>query len=86
MVINKELQTEAKNKIADRRPEFVRQESWRYDCLVLENWRKPEGKITRLEKQVSGGTANRQDWLQRTKKSKRSSSIRLAQDTTSFSI
>ena len=38
MVINKEL-VEARKKIADRRPRFLRQESWRYDRLA-ENWRK----------------------------------------------
>jgi large subunit ribosomal protein L32e len=52
MVINKEL-LEARKKIADRRPEFVRQESWRYDRLA-ENWRKPKGKDNKMRKQVSG--------------------------------
>src|ERR1051326_2344523 len=52
MVINKEL-LEARKKIADRRPKFVRQESWRYDRLA-ENWRKPKGKDNKMRKQVSG--------------------------------
>ncbi|MFL6392549.1 MAG: 50S ribosomal protein L32e [Nitrososphaeraceae archaeon] len=52
MVINKEL-VEARKKIADRRPRFVRQESWRYDRLA-ENWRKPKGKDNKMRKQVSG--------------------------------
>ena len=33
MVINKEL-LQLRKKIADKRPEFVRQESWRYDRLA----------------------------------------------------
>jgi large subunit ribosomal protein L32e len=41
MVINKEL-LQARKKISDKRPKFVRQESWRYDRLS-ENWRKPKG-------------------------------------------
>jgi large subunit ribosomal protein L32e len=52
MVINKEL-VEARKKIADRRPRFVRQESWRYDRLA-ENWRKPKGKDNKMRRQVSG--------------------------------
>jgi large subunit ribosomal protein L32e len=52
MVINKEL-LEARKKIADRRPRFVRQESWRYDRLA-ENWRKPKGKDNKMRRQVSG--------------------------------
>jgi large subunit ribosomal protein L32e len=52
MVINKEL-LEARKKISDRRPKFVRQESWRYDRLA-ENWRKPRGKDNKMRKQISG--------------------------------
>jgi large subunit ribosomal protein L32e len=52
MVINKQL-LEARKKIADRRPKFVRQESWRYDRLA-ENWRKPKGKDNKMRKQLSG--------------------------------
>src|ERR1041385_7777052 len=52
MVINKEL-LEARKKIADRRPKFIRQESWRYDRLA-ENWRKPKGKDNKMRKQKSG--------------------------------
>ena len=52
MVINKEL-VEARKKVSDRRPRFVRQESWRYDRLA-ENWRKPKGKDNKMRKQVSG--------------------------------
>jgi large subunit ribosomal protein L32e len=52
MVINKQL-LEARKKIADKRPKFVRQESWRYDRLA-ENWRKPKGKDNKMRKQLSG--------------------------------
>jgi large subunit ribosomal protein L32e len=52
MVINEEL-VEARKKIADRRPRFVRQESWRYARLA-ENWRKPKGKDNKMRKQISG--------------------------------
>lgn len=52
MVINEEL-LRARKKISDRRPRFVRQESWRYNRLA-ENWRKPKGKDNKMRKQVSG--------------------------------
>ncbi|HXG05728.1 MAG TPA: 50S ribosomal protein L32e [Nitrososphaera sp.] len=52
MVINEELLA-ARKKVAERRPRFVRQESWRYDRLA-ENWRKPKGKDNKMRKQKSG--------------------------------
>lgn len=52
MVINKEL-LQARKKVSDRRPKFVRQESWRYDRLA-ESWRKPKGKDNKMRRQVSG--------------------------------
>lgn len=52
MVINEEL-LHARKKVAQRRPKFVRQESWRYDRLA-ENWRKPKGKDNKMRLQVSG--------------------------------
>jgi large subunit ribosomal protein L32e len=52
MVINKEL-LQARKRISDKRPKFVRQESWRYDRLS-EKWRKPKGKDNKMRKQVSG--------------------------------
>jgi len=51
MVINKEL-LQARKKISDRRPKFVRQESWRYDRLA-ESWRKPKGKDNKMRRQLS---------------------------------
>ena len=52
MVINEELLT-ARKTVAERRPKFIRQESWRYDRLA-ENWRKPKGKDNKMRKQKSG--------------------------------
>lgn len=52
MVINEELLA-ARKKVAQKRPSFVRQESWRYDRLT-ENWRKPKGKDNKMRKQKSG--------------------------------
>ncbi|HJU33816.1 MAG TPA: 50S ribosomal protein L32e [Nitrososphaera sp.] len=52
MVINEELLA-ARRKVAERRPKFIRQESWRYDRLA-ENWRKPKGKDNKMRKQKSG--------------------------------
>jgi large subunit ribosomal protein L32e len=51
-MINKEM-LQARKKISDARPKFVRQESWRYDRLA-ENWRKPKGKDNKMRKQFSG--------------------------------
>src|SRR5688500_10020408 len=52
MVINDELLA-ARKKVAQRRPKFIRQESWRYDRLA-ENWRKPKGKDNKMRKQKAG--------------------------------
>lgn len=51
-MINKQM-LEARKKISEARPKFVRQESWRYDRLA-ENWRKPKGKDNKMRKQFSG--------------------------------
>ena len=52
MVINKEL-LQLRKKVAEKRPDFVRQESWRYKKLAT-NWRKPKGKDNKMRRQVSG--------------------------------
>lgn len=52
MVINKDL-LQLRKKIADQRPDFKRQESWRYDRLAP-NWRRPRGKDNKMRQQVSG--------------------------------
>ena len=52
MVINEELLA-ARKKVAQRRPKFIRQESWRYDRLA-ESWRKPKGKDNKMRLQKSG--------------------------------
>lgn len=51
-MINKEI-LQARKKISDARPKFVRQESWRYDRLA-KNWRRPKGKDNKMRKQFSG--------------------------------
>jgi large subunit ribosomal protein L32e len=52
MVINEGLLA-ARKKVSEKRPKFIRQESWRYDRLA-ENWRKPKGKDNKMRKQKSG--------------------------------
>jgi large subunit ribosomal protein L32e len=51
MPINKE-KLELRQQIADKRPDFVRQESWRYKRLHR-NWRKPKGIDNHQRKQKS---------------------------------
>lgn len=55
MPINKES-LELRRKHAQRRPDFVRQESWRYVRLA-ENWRKPKGIDNHQRKQKKGWPA-----------------------------
>lgn len=52
MPINQDL-LRARKKVSATRPNFVRQESWRYIRLA-ENWRKPKGIDNKMRKQVSG--------------------------------
>ena len=52
MVINKEV-LQARKKVSDKRPKFVRQESWRYDRLSP-SWRRPKGKDNKMRLQVAG--------------------------------
>jgi len=53
MPINKE-KLELRQKIASKRPEFQRGESWRYKRLET-NWRKPKGVDSHQRKQKSRG-------------------------------
>ncbi len=55
MPINKEA-LELRRKLAERRPAFIRQESWRY-VRLLENWRKPKGIDNHQRKQKKGWPA-----------------------------
>lgn len=41
------------NEMKRKRPDFVRQESWRY-VRVKENWRKPKGIDSKMRLQVKG--------------------------------
>lgn len=52
MPINKEA-LDLRRRVASRRPDFVRQESWRYDRLA-ETWRKPKGIDNHQRKQKKG--------------------------------
>jgi large subunit ribosomal protein L32e len=44
---------ESRAKVAQHRPKFVRQESWRYDKLKP-TWRKPKGIDNKVRLQVAG--------------------------------
>jgi len=52
LMINKEL-LELRNSVKSRKPEFVRQESWRYK-RVKESWRKPKGIDSHMRLQIKG--------------------------------
>ncbi|KAG2472139.1 MAG: 50S ribosomal protein L32e [Nitrosopumilales archaeon] len=53
MPINKE-KLELRKKISDKRPSFIRPESWRYKRLET-SWRKPKGVDNHQRKQKSRG-------------------------------
>ncbi|MFQ6025381.1 MAG: 50S ribosomal protein L32e, partial [Nitrosopumilaceae archaeon] len=53
MPINKELLSQ-REKVSRHKPEFVRQESWRY-VRISESWRKPKGIDNHQRKQKSRG-------------------------------
>lgn len=44
---------ELRRRIAERRPEFLRQESWRYK-RVKPNWRRPKGIDSKMRLEVKG--------------------------------
>jgi large subunit ribosomal protein L32e len=52
MVSTKEL-LKLRNEIKAHKPDFVRQESWRYK-RVKPNWRKPKGIDSKMRKQKKG--------------------------------
>lgn len=54
MAINKELLA-LRQKSNERRPDFVRQESWRYRRLDADAWRKPKGVDNHQRKQKFRG-------------------------------
>ncbi len=51
-MINKEL-LELRKSVKSRKPEFVRQESWRYK-RIKESWRKPKGIDSHMRLQIKG--------------------------------
>jgi len=53
MTINKELLS-MREKVSSHKPNFVRQESWRYK-RISESWRKPKGIDNHQRKQKSRG-------------------------------
>jgi large subunit ribosomal protein L32e len=55
MPINKEA-LELRKKVSQHRPDFIRQESWRYARLAT-NWRKPKGIDNHQRKQKRGWPA-----------------------------
>jgi large subunit ribosomal protein L32e len=55
MPINKEA-LEIRKKVSQHRPDFIRQESWRYVRLSA-NWRKPKGIDNHQRKQKKGWPA-----------------------------
>jgi large subunit ribosomal protein L32e len=52
VMINKEL-LELRSRVKANKPEFIRQESWRYK-RIKENWRKPRGIDSKMRLQVKG--------------------------------
>lgn len=47
---------ELREKVKSKKPEFIRQESWRYK-RVKTNWRKPKGIDSKMRKEVKGWPA-----------------------------
>lgn len=47
---------ELRRKVKEKKPDFVRQESWRYD-RVDESWRRPRGIDSKMRKEVKGWPA-----------------------------
>jgi len=51
-----EKMVELREKVKSKKPDFVRQESWRY-VRVDEGWRKPRGIDSKMRKEVKGWPA-----------------------------
>lgn len=51
-----EKAVELRKKIKGKKPDFVRQESWRYD-RVDESWRRPRGIDSKMRREVKGWPA-----------------------------
>ncbi|MEM2527447.1 MAG: 50S ribosomal protein L32e [Candidatus Bathyarchaeia archaeon] len=53
---NLEKMVELREKVKSKKPDFVRQESWRYE-RVDESWRRPRGIDSKMRKEVKGWPA-----------------------------
>lgn len=51
-----EKMVELREKVKSKKPDFIRQESWRY-VRVDERWRKPRGIDSKMRKEVKGWPA-----------------------------
>ncbi|MEM2714186.1 MAG: 50S ribosomal protein L32e [Candidatus Bathyarchaeia archaeon] len=47
---------ELRRKIKEKKPDFIRQESWRYD-RVDDSWRRPKGIDSKMRREVKGWPA-----------------------------
>ncbi|MEM1586263.1 MAG: 50S ribosomal protein L32e [Candidatus Bathyarchaeia archaeon] len=47
---------ELRRKIKEKKPDFIRQESWRYD-RVDDSWRRPRGIDSKMRREVKGWPA-----------------------------